>query len=410
MKLQNTIRGSRPDVHLKRLDAAAPEVVVFLDGFKYHASVEYNRLADDADKRARLRAQDYIVLGITWEDVDSWGTTAEDSSWAPYRGLAQQAARSVYRQLVPDSAPNDLERYVWINPVELLMHFLADPDPRLWCRRAEAALAGMLRLPAEKTAADSSGIGSRILAALRGEALPPAGRGDIMLARAADAQDCPLTMLIDSRTGTRMWSALALIDDRPATVATDDGHRRRWASWLYWGNLIQFLTAAGGDGAQLARSTLDGFDPAQLAVTEGTGLLLARRAAGLDDETATWLGRVTEPAPEVPEAVAADSGWQTVLRYYDREESALETLVRDLIDRQLPAPTVGYELGEQMWPAELAWPDRRIAIVVSGLRDDPEIADRDHAYAAAGWHARTAREWTADELSELINITDGGRR
>src|SRR5262249_36809026 len=159
------------------------------------------------------------------------------------------------------------------------------------------------------------------------EALPPAGRGDIALVRAADAQGCPLTMLIDSRTGTRVWSALALIDDRPATVATDDGHQRRWASWLYWGNLIQFLTAAGADGAQLARSTLDGFDPAQLAVTEGTGLLLARRAAGLDDETATWLGRVTEPAPEVPEAVAADSGWQTVLRYYDREESALETLV-----------------------------------------------------------------------------------
>jgi pimeloyl-ACP methyl ester carboxylesterase len=166
MKLQNTIRGSRPDVHLKRLDAAAPEVVVFLDGFKYHASVEYNRLADDADKRARLRAHDYIVLGITWEDVDYWGTTAEDSSWAPYRGLAQQAARSFYRQLVPDSEPNDLERYVWTNPVELLMHFLADPDPRLWCRRADAALAGMLRLPAEKTAADSSGIGGRILAAL----------------------------------------------------------------------------------------------------------------------------------------------------------------------------------------------------------------------------------------------------
>jgi hypothetical protein len=179
MKLQNTIRGSRPDVRFKRLDAASPEVVVFLDGFKYHASIEYNRLADDADKRARLRAHDYIVFGITWEDVDSWGATAEDSSWAPYRGLAQQAARSVYRQLVPDSAPNDLERYVWTNPVELLMHFLADPDPHLWCRRAEAALAGMLALPEEKTAADSSGIGSCILAALRGEVVAPAGSGDI---------------------------------------------------------------------------------------------------------------------------------------------------------------------------------------------------------------------------------------
>lgn len=408
MKLQNTIRGSRPDVHFKRLDAASPEVAVFLDGFKYHASTEYNRLADDADKRAQLRAHDYVVFGITWEDVDSWGKPADDSSRAPYGGLAQQAARSVYRQLVPDSDPHDLERYVWTNPVDLLMHFLANPDPRLWCRRAEAALAGMLAIPADKTVADSSGIGTLILAALRGDALPPAAAGNITLVRGVDSHGCPLIMLIDSRTSTRIWSALAVIDDRPAAVLTDDGHQRRWASWLYWGNLIQFLTDAGGDGAQLTRTTLDSFDPAQLAVTEGTGFVLAKRAVGLDDETATWLGRVTEPPPEVPEAAVADSGWQKVLRYYDREESGLETLVRDLIDRHLPAPVVGYELGEQMWPAELAWPDRRLAIVVSGLHDDPEIGDRDHAYAAAGWRAKTAREWTADELSELIHVTDGG--
>ena len=75
MKLQNTVRGTRPDVHFKRLDAPSPEVAVYLDGFKYHASSQYNRLADDAEKRARLRAHGYLVFAATWDDVKTWGGT-----------------------------------------------------------------------------------------------------------------------------------------------------------------------------------------------------------------------------------------------------------------------------------------------------------------------------------------------
>ena len=62
------------------------------------------------------------------------------------------------------------------------------------------------------------------------------------------------------------------------------------------------------------------------------------------------------------------------------------------------------------WQAELAWPDRRIAIVLTGPSDDPETEDRDRAYAEAGWHARTAREWSAEELAAQIEATSGGER
>ena len=180
---------------------------------------------------------------------------------------------------------------------------------------------------------------------------------------------------------------------------------------MYWGNIIQFLAAGGGDGVQLVRSAVDGFDTNQLAVAEGTGLVLAQRAVALDEQTATWLGRTPEAPPVEPEVVEADTAWRTVLRYVDREESALETLLQELLRRHLPAPVVGYELGDDGWPAELAWPDRRIAVVLAGPADDPEIADRDRAYAAAGWHARTAREWSADELAEQLDTTSvGGRR
>jgi hypothetical protein len=133
----------------------------------------------------------------------------------------------------------------------------------------------------------------------------------------------------------------------------------------------------------------------------------------LDEETATWLGGSVQAPPAEPETVEADTRWRTVLAYFDRDESELESLVHTLIRRRLPAPIVGYELGEHMWPAELAWPEQRIAVVVSGPRHDPEILDRDSAYAAAGWQARTARDWSIEELVAHIDVVDttaGGSR
>ncbi|MFC6017535.1 DEAD/DEAH box helicase [Plantactinospora solaniradicis] len=419
MKLQNTIRGTRPDVHFRRLDAPAPEIAVYLDGFKYHASPEYNRLADDAEKRNRLRAHDFYVFGITWDDVDGWRNNADGTSavaWEPYGGLAKKRARDLYRQSVPHADPADLERYVWTNPVDLLLRFLAEPDPDRWRRRAEAALAGLLVQATEKpSTADSSGIGERILAGVRGEPLPPARPGRITLVRSVDAADCPVTIVVDGRAADRVWSALAVIDDRPETVnaGTDERrerHRRRWAGWLAWANVVQFLAAGGGDGAQLARTTLDDFDPASMAVSEGTGLRLTQRPMPIDAETSTWLGLSPEATPPDDDPADVDSPWQDVLHYFNRDESALEALVQTLIRRGMPVPVVGYELGDQGWPAELAWPEQRVAVVLSGSPDDPEITDRNGAYAAAGWRVRTAREWSAEELTDRLAHNSGGER
>ncbi|WP_329101712.1 DEAD/DEAH box helicase [Micromonospora sp. NBC_01699] len=409
MKLQNTIRGTRPDVHFKRLDAPSPEVAVYLDGFKYHASAEHNRLADDAEKRARLRAHNYRVFAATWDDVTTWGNEEKPGSWTPYAGNGQQKARDLYRQIAPVADPDELRRVVWTNPIDLLMQFLADPDLGLWQKRAEATLAGLLPQAREKTAAASGGIGERILSALRGEPLPPAQPGRIALFRARDDADCSLTLIVDGRGDTRVWSALSVIDDSAAAV-TGDGHKKRWASWLAWGNIVQFVANGGGDAGQLASSALDSFDPASMAVTEGTGFTLARRALPLDNETATWLGVVAQQVPVEQEAVDNESPWHEVLQYVNRDESTLEALVQQLARQGAPAPVVGYELGDQGWQAELAWPDRRVAIVLAGSQDDPEVADRDQAYAVAGWHARTARDWSADELAARIEATSEGER
>ncbi|MBM7084585.1 DEAD/DEAH box helicase [Micromonospora humidisoli] len=407
MKLQNTVKGTRPDVHFKRLDGSSPEVAVYLDGFKYHATAQHNRLADDAEKRARLRAHGYLVFAATWDDVKTWGNLDGPGRWTPYGGVCKQAARENYRKFLPGADPDELEGTVWVNPVEQLMRFLAEPDLIRWQRRAEAAASGLLKQARENTATDSGGVPQRVLAALRGEPLPGPNARHIMIARARDNADCPVTLVIDGRgKPLPTWTALTLVDDRPGAIA-DPVHKERWAGWLTWGNVIQFLTNGGGDAGQLAVSALDAFEPASLAVTEGTGLTLARRALPLDEETATWLGVTTEPPADMA-TLDEESPWRDVLRLLDPDENTLDQLVRQLAQQDLPAPVVGYELGDQGWPAELAWPDQRIAVVLTGRDDDPETEGRDRAYAEAGWHARTAREWAVDELTAQIRATGGG--
>ncbi len=408
MKLQNTIHGTRPDVLFRRMDGTSAPIAVYLDGFKYHATAGNNRLADDADKRARLRAHGYLVFAMTWDDVDSWREPSEPGTWEPYAGNAQAAARQVYRQAAPEGQPDDLRR-IWANPADLLMSFMADPDATGWRHLAQGTIGGLLKQPGKQTAADADAIGERIRAAVRGEPLPGPVSGRIKLFRAPDQAGFPLTFVVDSRHHPVVWSALAVIDDRPSAVA-GEGHKTQWARWLWWSNIIQFLNEPG-DGVQLAYSVLDGFDPAQLAVTEGSGLVAAQRAVDLDEETATWLGVAPEAAP-VPEPAVdgVDPGWEEALRLADPDEPELDGLMRALIKRNLPVPVVGYELGEQGWQAEFAWPDRRLAIVLSGPDGDPETEDRDRAYGVAGWHARTARDWSADDIAELIDSTNGSAR
>lgn len=47
-------------------------IVVYLDGFAYHASMEHNRVSGDIEKREKLRLEDdYIVWTLTWDDIQN---------------------------------------------------------------------------------------------------------------------------------------------------------------------------------------------------------------------------------------------------------------------------------------------------------------------------------------------------
>ena len=61
----------KPDFVLACNDPGVPRVAIFCDGWRFHASPAVNRLADDAAKRAALRAQGLVVVSLTWQDLDA---------------------------------------------------------------------------------------------------------------------------------------------------------------------------------------------------------------------------------------------------------------------------------------------------------------------------------------------------
>ncbi|RCG32877.1 DUF1998 domain-containing protein [Sphaerisporangium album] len=476
MILQNTIRETRPDVLFRRLDAVSvtsgpAEVAVYLDGYNYHASPAKNRLAGDAAKRTRLRAHGTLVFQLTWDDLDEWEGRGHSPSpsteplRAPYLGNARTAARQVYQQFSPDREPDELVRTMWTNPIDTLLAFLGEPDPGRWLRRAEAAAAGLLLVTQAQSVCGPDGVPERLMAALRGEPMPPSTAGAIAVRWSADTSGCPVALIIDQRSGYA-WTAFAVVDDRHETIVADEeAHRRRWAAWLYWGNLLQFLDIGAGEGGQLTVTGLDTFDPTLLAAAGGAGILSTLSLVPLDEDlvdapvpagkpldpahakpldedsgvsvtetTTTSVSSLDETVPvrDRAEPVSdrtlpvrrpvvegqtgptasgneVDPSWERIYDVLDPEEAGLAEFARALAELGVPAPGeggVGFELGEQAWQAEMAWPSAKVAVVLAG--DDDEARNRNAAYTAAGWVVHDVRVWTAEELAERIrggNVT-----
>jgi hypothetical protein len=105
---------------------------------------------------------------------------------------------------------------------------------------------------------------------------------------------------------------------------------------------------------------------------------------------------------------ARDAAWDQVIEYLDPDEPGLLALAEALATRGVPVPEDGYELDENGWLAELAWPAARVGVVLAprppeGEDEDPEAADRDRAFAAAGWEVRPAAGWTADDIAVRLD-------
>ncbi|MGW1611692.1 DEAD/DEAH box helicase [Streptomyces sp. NPDC002285] len=414
---------TRTDFTFERVDGPKQKITVYLDGHRFHASRRHNRLAGDADKRNRLRAEGRIVFQLTWDDLDAFerqtntaesgaGREAAEPVWPPYPRSAQDLAKQLYA----DRGGDDLATTAFTDPMTMLLAYLRSSDDAAWGKRASAMVGGLLGTGQEILV--GNGTPDQTRQTLSGlldawgctdgiDPAPVQGTGTLNLFQTCDQSGLPIAFLVDGATGH--WSALACLDDTAHDQLGTPEHKARWRSWLQWSNILQFLAHDGGDGIQLTTATAAGFDISVLKAFGGLGeleSLVVRYGTG----TPAPQPVPAEASNETPlEAAVRDLLWdREILEYLDEDDpdSPLTRLAHVLADGGKKAPAYGYELGERGWLADFVWDHGtpRIAVMAEPYDQKDEESNKTwSAYRDAGFTIRSADDWL-DDLDALLGV------
>ena len=214
-------------------DPSVPPVAIFTDGWTYHASPQHNRVADDAIKRATLRAHGYVVLALTEADLTDKGAHVLAHDWLTpelVSALMRQPAGTLGSGVTIDAAET-LRR----GPLDWLLSWIDRPHDA-----GRQALSDGVWLPLTARA------GSRL--ALGSEEVTSEVVADLLVA-GVDAE--PVRRSAPRQPGgARTTSGCSSVSTEPfpprsswlwMTVTPrlmDQGHRRSWQRWLQLANAL----------------------------------------------------------------------------------------------------------------------------------------------------------------------------
>lgn len=315
---QVNLLGSKPDFVLTCDDTAVPRTAIFCDGWRYHASPQHNRLADDAAKRQVLRDDGLLVLSLCWADLVPPEHT-EPPHWfdraavGPIMSGSGLALKPVHFDLLEGGA------------LDLLVSWVQAPDPA-GVRAVGDALPFVLAPRAQQRGA--TGQRSDLLAVagdlLDGTTLSP-DQGEAPIWAWVDG-----TLAVVSRLNPRNKSTevVVVLDDRQDAVGVDS--RGSWQQWLRFSNLV--------------------------------GL----RSVGTSVVVRSQLGSAAPPAPPevAPTAPRVDLAWQPLL---DAAMEAEHDFLVALADTSVPLPDLEVEIdGLPLGPT---WPHHMVTVAVD-LDDD----------------------------------------
>ncbi|WP_369068359.1 DEAD/DEAH box helicase [Kineococcus terrestris] len=329
---QQITLGSKPDFMLRCSQAGIPEVAIFTDGWRYHASPVINRLADDATKRAALRASGRIVLGITWQDVQAAqsGTVTPPSWWdAVAAGHLMAGSEGQLSQALLDLVTG--------GPFDLLMWWIQNPDPDALARLAHWLPWFLLGSASATGVALPAGTLTAAADALDGDVPVQDGGATWLWTQGSVAVAADL---VHPETGAT--NVALVLDDRPEQLGLH--HADAWRTWLQLSNLLALR--------QLPT-----------VITTRTHI-----------DTASPSAVVQPTAPAVTAALPPE--WQEL---HDLGTAVEQQLIVALAAAGVSVPVQGEESPEGI-PLGLAWPDQRV--VVDFSMDDADKVELD----AAGWH------------------------
>ena len=322
---QVLMQGSKPDFVLTS-SSNVPQVAIFTDGFTYHATnaPTRNRIADDAAKRANLRAAGVHVLAITFPDVDRYVNHKNE----PQPGWFSAHHAQMF---MPQFNYNAASLHTLLGgPFAWLASWIQQPGSAPLGRLADALPFFLVGGPADTQLGATDDLRTVAGGVLRGDGWPATG-GSVS---AWWWQKGRLGALIRWRSLTAIDVALVL-DDRPAALDRD-GFRADWQEWLRLSNWLTLRSSTAhteilalSEVAAVAAPTTDFVYPTDWVVpvemSVGAGVILAQALAEAGVPAPDLVGE------EMGSGVVAEFGWtqQKVVVVLDPQPGDDEDLAKE---------------------------------------------------------------------------------
>jgi len=342
--------GTVPDFYATRVDAAghAP-VAIFLDGWEFHGA-DSDQVDKDASRRANVRAAGVGVWTLTWSDVKSALTAAnQDGTVAvvtPLTNAARNAAAIEAKKA--NGSDHPVFEAIGQGAFEQLMTYLRHPDPVPW-----RWLATTTALAPGKTGIklEVDNLAVALSQAAKSDSLLPAASPTDVTAMLWTSMGGLAAVVLLDRNGSPTPSVVISLDTKEETDL------QRWRDWLHLGNLLQHL----GESAVITTT--------RAYITQPAGQVAPSSEVVAADEIDELLVEILDQAAVPLTRAAAIAGWANF--------------------------EIGYSSGDQDdTPVEVAWPTEKVGIVPSGGKRPGNLED---------WDLRLPDAWTAETLIAALD-------
>ncbi|MBW6486376.1 MAG: DEAD/DEAH box helicase [Syntrophobacterales bacterium] len=343
-------------------------IAVFTDGFMYHAGKgDQNRIGKDMSQRmAIVRSKRYRVWSLSWDDVEN-SLQKKGGHYDNFLSDRKERVNALHAQY------DDLFRVQRLaglrdqSGFDMLMAWLADPEPRMW--EMHALIHGLVHLDCSCRAEEGRSIADGLWqdapwSEVRCEIKTDTAGNALAGLYRKDLGELPLIRLIaclakedyaENRFHKNAIICRFFDDD---DLAETPHFKAAWNGFIRMYNIYQFI-------------------PNAIFIT----------SKGIAEGQYLWLETANDGAVKKPESVST-----ALSKLMEVTDLTLHELLLFLAKHTLPLPEAGFELcndkDEVVASGELCWPEKKIAL----LRGDEM------------WFAGvfTSRGWRTAPLDDLV--------